>query len=170
MAVTSDILRSYRAPRAVMRDLLRQGPREDRALVYLMLGCLLVFIGQWPRLARESHLTPELTLDLLITSALLGWLFLAPLVFYGLAALSHAVARVFGGRGNWFSARLAMFWALLAASPFWLLNGLVAGFVGPGSALTATGAVTGIAFLYIWIGGLLEAEFPSGPSADPASI
>ncbi|MFT5631517.1 MAG: hypothetical protein ACI9HB_002698, partial [Gammaproteobacteria bacterium] len=30
MAVTTDIMRTWRGPRAVMRDLLDQGQREDR--------------------------------------------------------------------------------------------------------------------------------------------
>ena len=134
-----------------------------------MAACLLIFVGQWPRLAREAYLTPELTLDLLITSALLGWLFLAPLVLYGLAALSHAVARILGGKGSWFSARLAMFWALLAASPLWLLHGLVAGFVGPGPALSSVEILMVIGFLFIWLNGLIEAEFTGAARPSDAS-
>ena len=42
MAVSSDMLRTWRGPRAVIRDLLAQGVREDRALVYLLVGLVIV--------------------------------------------------------------------------------------------------------------------------------
>ena len=56
MAATNDILRSWTRPRAVMRNLLALGPREDRALAYLMVGCLVIFVAQWPRLSRRTYL------------------------------------------------------------------------------------------------------------------
>ena len=52
MAVTTDIMRTWRGPRTVMRDLLNHGQREDRALAYLMAACIMIFIAQWPRLSR----------------------------------------------------------------------------------------------------------------------
>lgn len=83
MALTTDILASYRRPRTVLRRL--QGDRrEARILVYLMLGCGLIFIAQWPRLAREAHLDEEVPLDALLAGALFAWVFIAPLVFYAL--------------------------------------------------------------------------------------
>ncbi|MBM9595834.1 YIP1 family protein [Roseitranquillus sediminis] len=157
MAVTADIARTYRAPRAVLRRLLDQGPREDRALGMAMLSCVLIFLAQWPRLSREAHLTGQ-ELDMLIGGALFGWVFVAPLLLYGIAALSHLVARGFGGHGSWFAARLALFWALLSAVPLWLVHGLVAGFVGPGPLLTVVGALALGAFLWFWVAGLCEAE------------
>lgn len=158
MAVTTDIFRSWRAPRDVLRRQLQAGPREDRALAMLMAACALIFAAQLPRLARQAHLSDEIPLQALLSGALLGWVFLAPLFFYALAALSHIVARVLGGRGGWFGARLALFWALLAVSPLWLFQGLVAGFIGPGIVLTAISALLGVLLLYIWLSGLREAE------------
>ena len=79
---------------------------------------------------------------------------------YALAALSHLVARAAGARGTWYDARLALFWALLAASPLWLLNGLVAGFVGPGLQQDIVGGVALLAFLALWLRGLWALEFP----------
>ena len=81
-----------------------------------------------------------------------------PLMAYGLAGLTHLVARLLGGRGSWYSARLALFWALLASSPAWLLHGLVAGFIGPGPALSVVGGILLLAFLTIWALCLAEAE------------
>ena len=54
MAVTTDIVRTWRNPRSVMRDLLARGTREDRAVAYLFAGCLVTFIAQWPRMSRQA--------------------------------------------------------------------------------------------------------------------
>ncbi|ARC88503.1 YIP1 family protein [Rhodovulum sp. MB263] len=158
MAVTTEMVATWRGPRAALRRQLQMGPREDRALVYLMIACFVIFVGQWPRLAREAYLSPEIPLEALLGAALFGWMALAPLFFYGLSALSHLVARLFGGKGSWFTARLALFWTLLCVSPLWLLQGLVAGFIGAGGALTLVSTVLAVAFLAIWLLSLVEAE------------
>lgn len=158
---------SWRSPRRVLRRHLLQGLREDRALAYLMIACALIFVAQWPRLARLAHLDDTVPLQALLTGALLGWVFMAPLFFYGLAAISHIVARLFGGRGSWFGARLALFWALLAASPAWLIWGAVQGFAGPGPLNQAVSTGAGVLLLYIWISGLIEAETGLAEGHDP---
>lgn len=157
MPVTSDITATYRGPRRVMQRLLTMGQREDRALAILMGACFIVFIAQMPRLSREAHLTGR-ELNMLLGGALLGWLFIAPLLLYGLAGLSHLIARLLGGQGNWFGARLALFWSLLASTPLLLLHGLVAGFIGPGPGLQAVGFVWFTIFAWFWISSLLQAE------------
>lgn len=162
MPVSTDIVRTYRAPRQVIREKLAGGEREDRALATLMGGCLLVFVSQWPLLSRAAYLDPSVPLDARLGGALMAWLFIAPVAAYVIAAVSRLLAKVFGGRGTWFGARLALFWALLAASPLWLLNGLVAGFVGPGVALNLVGLLAVGAFLVFWGAGLWEAERGEG--------
>jgi hypothetical protein len=158
MPVTRDIVATYRGPRRVVRRLLDMGQREDRALVILIAACAVMFVAQWPRLAREAHLSGE-ALNPLLGGALLGWVFIAPLMLYALALLSHGLARMIGGRGTAYGARLALFWALLAASPLILLHGLVAGFVGPGPGLQAVGLIWCGVFGWFWISGLREAEW-----------
>ncbi|MDU9003701.1 YIP1 family protein [Sedimentitalea todarodis] len=157
MPVTSDITATYRGPRRVMQRLLTMGQREDRALAILMGACFIVFVAQLPRLSREAHLSGQ-ELNMLMGGALLGWLFIAPLLLYGLAGLSHLIARLFGGQGNWFGARLALFWSLLASTPLLLLHGLVAGFIGPGPGLQAVGFVWFVIFTWFWGASLLQAE------------
>jgi hypothetical protein len=159
MAVSRDIAASYLRPRAVFARLLGQGTREDRALVFLILACALIFVAQWPRLARAAHLDPSVPLQARLGATLLVWVFVVPLVMYALAGLSHGLAQIFGGRGDWFSARLALFWALLVASPLWLLNGLVAGFIGPGPILDGVGFIALVGFLLFWTVNFWQAEW-----------
>lgn len=158
MALANDIVASYRRPGDVLRRRLGPPERaEGRALMTLMLACFLIFVAQWPRLSRESTVTGQ-ELDMLLGGALLGWLFIAPLFLYALAGLSHLAARAVGGRASYTEARMALFWALLAAAPLWLFWGLVAGFIGPGPALDATGLVALVAFLGLWAAGLVAVE------------
>ena len=128
MSVIDDVIRSYRAPRAVFQRRLSMGTREDKALAVLMGATMLV------------------------------WIFIMPLAFYLIGTLSHFVMRLVGGRGTAFRARLALFWALLCATPLWLLWGLVAGFIGEGVQMTLTGALALLAFLLFWSINLREAE------------
>jgi hypothetical protein len=158
MAVSTEIVRAYRAPRQVLRRQIAAPKNEGRALIYLTVACLLFFIAQWPRLSREAFLDPSIPLDARLGGALAGWLMFAPLAFYGIGALSHLLAKLFGGRGSFYSARLALFWSLLVISPLVLLLGLVSGFIGQGPAQNATGLLLLAAFLYIWGNGLWEAE------------
>ncbi|MDR5654495.1 YIP1 family protein [Ruixingdingia sedimenti] len=157
MSVAARILTTYRDPRGVMRAHLAEGVREDRALAVLMAACLLIFVAQWPGLARAAHLDPSTPLDARLGGALMSTMFLFPLFAYLLAALSHLAARAFGGRGSGFGARLALFWSLLAVSPLMLFQGLVAGFVGPGAAQIVVGLAVGAVFLFLWLSALAEA-------------
>lgn len=140
-----------------MSVLLAMGQREDRALAYLMGACALMFVAQLPRLARQAHITGE-DLNMLLGASLMALVFIAPLLFYVLAWLSHLIARLIGGRGSFYAARMALFWALLAASPLILLHGLVAGFIGTGPQLSLVGFLWFAAFMWFWVSGLWRAE------------
>ena len=165
MALTRDIPRAWRAPRVVMRELLAQGRREDRAIFVLMLACFLIFVVQWPRLARKAAgfdlapgaEVPEMTQ--LLSYELMAWVMIWPLMFYGIAAVLHIVAKVFGGQGSFFSARMALFWSLLASTPMLMLHGLTAGLVGPGVQTDLVGALWAVGFLWIFSQSFLVAEF-----------
>ncbi|SDW40349.1 Yip1 domain-containing protein [Ruegeria halocynthiae] len=157
MPVTTDIVATYRGPGRVVRRLLDMGPREDRALAFVMAFCVVGFIAQLPSLARRAHLE-GLELNMLMGGALLGSVFILPLFFYLLAWLTHLVARMFGGAGTSYGARLALFWALLASTPLVLLNGLVAGFIGPGPAQTLAGLLWVAIFVWFWLSGLRQSQ------------
>ncbi len=164
MPVTNDIMRTWRRPRQVMSELLDQGTREDRAIAYLMISCFLIFVAQWPRLRRvaegyePSPWPPEMNFEGMMTYTFFSAVIILPLFMYALAALSHLVAKVFGGKGSWYSARLALFWTLLATSPLLLFYGLVRGLIGPGTQSLLVGAIGAVVFLLIWVQTLREAE------------
>ncbi len=164
MAVTTDIVRTWRGPRAVMRDLLAQGRREDRAVAYVISACLLIFVAQGPRLSRQAagfDLAPGAEardITELLSYELFAWLMIWPLALYVIGAITHVLAKIVGGKGTFYTARLALFWALLASTPVLLLYGLMAGFVGPGVQTQVVGAIWVAAFGWIWLQCLREAE------------
>ncbi|WP_377505174.1 hypothetical protein [Octadecabacter sp. R77987] len=160
MPVTTDIMRTYRGPRRVVRDLLAMGPREDRAIMWLMFGCLIVFLSRLPALQRAAVMGQgDFTQD--AAYAFLGLMMIAPLLFYGLAALGQGIARLLGGRPTGFGARLALFWAWLAATPVILLYGLLVGLNGAAEKGTQlVGLIWVVVFVLFWVQGLREASAP----------
>ncbi len=156
MSVALDILRTFRAPRAVLRRRIAAGEREDRALATLMGACLLIFVAQWPRLSREAFFDDSIGFDARFAGALFGWIFVAPLFFYCLALLVHWALKLTGSASTAYESRIALFWALLAASPLWLLAGLMSGFVGPSPATALTGVLAFGSFLVFWGAGVTE--------------
>lgn len=157
MSLLRDIAATYRGPVPVLRRRVAGGAREDRALAVLMAGCGLLFVAQWPRLARQAYETGE-ELEMLMGGSLMALIFILPLVLYAIAALGRIVARVLRGRGTAYAARMALFWALLAAAPVFLLNGLTEGFVGPGPQSAMTGLLALAVFLWFWLAGVIAVE------------
>lgn len=163
MSVAADIVASWLRPRPVLRRHLAAGRREDRALIFLMLGCGLIAIGQLPRLQREAALGGGVPVDMGMGGVILAWLFLVPVAAYAIAAISHLAARALGGSGDWFGARMALFWAMLAAAPLWLTGSLIDGYLGAAAVpARVAGLIALVAFLFIWLAGLIEAETGRG--------
>lgn len=161
VSASAEILRTYRAPRAVMRRLIdalgRDERPEARLLVYLLAGCFIVFVGQVPGLAGQAPAPDGPPREALLGITFFAWLFVWPLFFYALAALAHLAARALGAGGSFLAARAALFWTLLAVSPLMLLRGVVQAFYGPGSALMVADGVVGLAFCCLWVISLREA-------------
>lgn len=157
MPLTTDLVATWRRPRAILRQHLARGQSEPFALSFLLVFLLLAFVGQWPVAARAAHMAGEPSATPRIVAMAYGVLLLIP-VAYLVAAVSHLAARVMGGQGTWYGARIALFWALAAIGPLLLLQGLVGGMIGPGPAQTAVSVVTGVGFLWLWITMLHEAE------------
>ncbi|PCD76786.1 YIP1 family protein [Pseudothioclava arenosa] len=158
MAATEDILRSYRAPRAVVRSHLARKRSEMRVFSFLIAGLIVIFIAQWPRLSRFAFEHPDQPLTGLMVGTGLGLLAAIPL-FYLMAAGAVLLSRGFGGAGNWYGGRLSLFWAMLAISPLMLLQGLVAGFIGAGPQLGIVSLLVFAVFFAIWIAGLRVTQF-----------
>ncbi|HID67735.1 MAG TPA: YIP1 family protein [Roseibacterium sp.] len=159
MSVSTDLIATWRRPRAIMRKLLAMGKRKDRALAFLIGACLLIFVAQLPLLARSNTLTPdEVPFQAELAATFFAWLLVWPLLFYGIGSVTHLAARLFGGRGTFYTARLALFWSLLASTPAWLFYGLVGGFIGPSPAKQIAGVIVLGSFLLFWSISLREAE------------
>ena len=158
MSVTNDIAATYRGPRAVIRRFLANGRREDQALIFVLMGGVMLFVSMMPYQSRAAHFDPSVPLQARLYWSAFLCIFLLPFVLYIVAAVSHLVARGAGGAGSFFGARMALFWAFLAASPMWLFTGLLAGFNGPGAGLTIAAVVSFLVFVMIWILCLVESE------------
>ncbi|MFV0361449.1 YIP1 family protein [Tropicimonas sp.] len=165
MSLTREILRTYVAPRRVMRDLLASvgaGDRPDaRALACLLGGCLVIFVSAIPFALKGGDPWPAgAPVQMRLANTFFAWMFIAPPVFYLLAALGHLVARLFGGRGSFLGARLALFWTVLAVSPLFLLNGMIAQVIGGSPQHPGPGVLIPVVFLVLWTLSLVEAERP----------
>jgi hypothetical protein len=101
MSVSRDIVATWRRPRTVMRSLLAQGRREDRALMFLILACGIIFVSQWPVISREAALDAQgAPLQARLAITFFAWLMIWPLAFYGLGSLTHLIAAALGRTGQ----------------------------------------------------------------------
>lgn len=121
MGVVTDIAKSYRAPRVVLRHRLAGGENEGSALVTLMLACGLIFVAQWPRLSRLAFETGQ-EVQMLMGATLLSWLFIMPLVFYVLSGIVAFVLRVLKTPATGFETRMALFGAFSVPRPVALVG------------------------------------------------
>ncbi len=144
---------------------------EARGFIYLLAGLLLIFISQIPDLVGAGTTSLALTQDMVgedgpaptdarLAITLFSWLFVWPLILYLFGGLTHLLAKGFGGRGQGVDARLALFWAVLAVSPLFLLRGM-ASVSQAGSLVMVVNYAIAAGFLWIWLSGLIEAEFPA---------
>ena len=124
--------------------------------MWLMVGCLIVFLSRLPALQREAVLAQgDFQRD--TTYALFALLMIAPLLFYFIAWVLFVFTRIFRRGATNYGARLAVFWGWLAASPVALFYGLLVGFNGvdhPGTV--AVGGLWLVVLLWFWISGLAE--------------
>lgn len=124
--VVAGIARAYRDPRGAMAALRAEGFSEPRALTHLFLACFLGLAASLPQAARQARgIDVEDPLTAAVAAHVFGYVFVAPLLGYGLAALVHLAARAFGARGGFLPARAGVFWALVLAGPIALALALV---------------------------------------------
>ncbi|MCC6001066.1 MAG: YIP1 family protein [Pararhodobacter sp.] len=165
MSLTGDILRSWRAPRAVLRRRLATAEGERSAIFYLLLACVLIFVAQWPRLAMQAAVDDSIPFQGLMAGALFGWLFLAPLLFYAISGIIGLVMRLIRPGTPWLAVRLALFWALLAISPLVLLQGAVAPMAGAQSPLALVSGLAVLAGFVALLGAGLRVALEAAQAA-----
>lgn len=158
MALTQDIVATYRSPGRVFERFLEQGRNEVRALVFVLVAGLLIFVAQAPYQARAAELNPEGPLAVRLYWAALMWVFILPLILYLFAALVRGVLWISRRGISGYAVRLTLFWALLASTPVILLMGLVAGLIGPGAQMQLVTLLWLAVFLWFWIKGLVTAD------------
>jgi hypothetical protein len=154
MSLTRNILRSYRVPRDVLRDLLRGDLREPQVLFFGTLACGMIFVAQWPGLQRATMLDPSTTFEQRMGAVLFATMFLLPLVLYGVAGLLQLGLRVARARVPGLWVRAAFFWSLLSVTPLMLAQAAIS--LGHVAAGRAFGLVVLGVFLYILIQSLRE--------------
>ena len=153
MSLIGNIIRSYHRPQVVVAQFVANGAREDRALGFLAGGCVIAFIAQWPRLARQSFIEGQ-ALDMLIGGALYAWIFLAPLMFYISAGLVQFIGYLMGSKRSGAQTRTAIFWAFLATAPLLLVVGVIGGFIGASAMKTFVEVIWLASFIWFVIAGL----------------
>jgi hypothetical protein len=158
MALTQDIFATYKGPRRVVARFLAQGRNEVRALLFLLIAGVLMFIASMPYQAREAQIDPDVPLAARMYWSAFLWIFLVPFLLYIFAAIVFGLARLAGRNITGYGVRLSLFWALLASSPVILLLGLIAAFIGPSAGLQLVGMIWLLNVLWFWIAGMRAAE------------
>lgn len=158
MALTQDIMATYKGPGRVVARFLAQGRNEVRALLFLLIAGGLMFVASAPYQAREAQLDPEIPLIArLYWSAFLS-VFILPILVYLFAIVVWGVSRIARRQITGYEIRFTLIWALLASTPVLLLTGLTAAFIGPGIQLQLLGLVWFAVFGCFWAAGLLRAD------------
>lgn len=123
MTLSGQVFNAYRGFGKSMHAQMALNPREEKLLFYVVLASLLGFVSQVPSILTEVATTTntEMTITNQIGTKFATSMFFGPLMYYGLAALAHVIAKMFGGKGSFTDARLAFFWSLLVFSPMLLL-------------------------------------------------
>ncbi len=159
--LVAGIGRAWRNPRTEMRARIAGGLTEGTLLSWLFIACALGFVASLPDALRTARgLEIEDPVAGAIAAHLFGYMFVAPLLLYGISALVHLLARPFGARGGFFGARAALFWSLLAAAPVALVLALV-GVLAQGAPAPWLAGLryAGLAvWLWLFAASLAEAE------------
>ena len=140
MAVTADILPAWRRPRRCIARSIWRGARPKPLCLVAAAGGLLVlvFVAQWPvagARCERMRRRPSGDLPRIAARRVLAVLATCSAAAAGLCGWPRSAIWSRGrwaGKGGYYGARLALFWALVAIGPLMLLQGLVAGMIGPG--------------------------------------
>lgn len=124
--LVTDIVDAYSDLRKSMAEQKNKGVGEERLLAFVSLACFFIFLSFLPKLiSTDLSANPEQSLFAGIIVWFFAVMFFLPLILYGVAAISHLIARFFNGTASFFEARHALFWALVVLSPVFLLRGML---------------------------------------------
>lgn len=146
-----ELVSAWPAPGATFQAILARKPGEETLLAFVMFACLSGLVLRLPRLLDGAGAAER------IGPAIAGALIFAPLFFYGLAAASALVLRLFGRRSVWRQARLALFWSLLAVQPLAVIGAILSLF---GLPEMIANTLTTLGFLYLWGAALVAIARP----------
>ncbi len=138
MGLVADIFASFRRPRAVFRARLAAGMSNYQAFGLLMAASAMMFVAQTPRLAREALIDPTIPLEARLGATFIGFFAIVPLMAYILSPLVDLLLHLMRRPHHLFTTRASLFWAMVMAAPFWLINGAVIGFMGQGIPAAAS--------------------------------
>lgn len=158
MALTQDIMATYKGPGRVVARFLAQGRNEVRALLFLLIAGVLMFIASMPYQAREAQIDLDVPLAARMYWSALFCVFMMPIFLYLFSIVIWGLARIARRQVTGFEIRFTLIWALLASTPVLLVMGLVAGFIGSGIQLQVVGYVWIGVFGWFWAAGLLSAD------------
>ncbi|MHA3978659.1 YIP1 family protein [Halovulum sp. GXIMD14794] len=165
--LVASIAASWKDLRGGVRRRLDARPPEAGLLAHAYLAAALAFVAGLPSAiadARALEATQRDALTGVLAGRAFAAIFLFPLLLYLLAALQRLVARAFGGQGSFYSARVALFWAVVVALPLVLAEGLISALVPAlppetgGIVAQAASAAVGLGFLWIWAVMAAESE------------
>ena len=146
MSVISSISKTYYKPIQTYSKMFAAGPSEKENLAYLVGGCVISFVAQWPAQSRQAFINQQ-PVNELMGAILLSNLFLLPLIFYLVSAVIFIFAKSFRSTISGMELRLIIFWAYLATTPVLLLVGLVEGFFGKSYQYFAVAGLWFLVFL-----------------------
>lgn len=154
-----DILQTYWMPGDVIVRKQAKGVRESQLLAWVMIASLISFFVRLPGLI-EMHASTGLNepLSTLVGATMAATMVFGPLFLYIVAAISHLIARLLGGQGDWQSGRLALFWTVLALQPVVILTEIIQNSVLNADTKFAVAILSGLYFLWTWLRGLFGAE------------
>lgn len=155
MSLTQNIVATYKGPRKVFRRLLAGAPDETRVLIFALLAGVMIFVAGAPFQAREAQLNPTSPLEARLYWSGFLWVMIFPIFGYLVAASWWLLSRLLAPHITGYGLRLSIFWTLLAASPVFLLTGLVAGFIGSGPQLQLMLWVSMAIVLWFFVSGMM---------------
>lgn len=158
MALTQDIFATYKGPKRVFARFLSQGRNEVRALLFMLIAGVLMFVAVAPYQAREAQLDAEVPLEARLYWSAFFYILILPIFIYLFALIISGLARIARRQITGYEIRFTLIWAILATTPIMLLMGLTAGFIGPGIQLQLLGIIWLGVFGWFWVSGLLSAD------------